>query len=238
MLGRRGLASTAVPTRRSDKDSKRLDSLKVLTTVSGLWDTPQAALLSGTPTGQVENEVSNMQQVINATITTGGNSRPHARRPLAALLGGLALIVACGLAAPALADPDPASLTMATIAAPEAVRHPREKTYMKRQWGVEVLYVRTTAAGYMLEFRYKVLDPEKAKPLFERQTKPMLTHVETGSKFVVPTPAKTGALRNSNPPLANHTYWMFFANPGKLVKPGEHVNVEIGDFVAERLVVQ
>ena len=121
---------------------------------------------------------------------------------------------------------------------PEPAHHPREKTFMKRQWGVEVLYVRQTAAGYMLEFRYKVLDAEKAKPLFERQTKPLLTHVETGAKLIVPTPAKTGALRNSNPPLADHTYWMFFANPGKLVHPGDHVDIDIGEFRVAGLVVQ
>ncbi len=109
---------------------------------------------------------------------------------------------------------------------------------MKRRWGVEVVYVRQAASGYMLEFRYKVLDPEKAIPLFERQTKPVLTHAETGARLIVPTPAKTGALRNSNAPLADHTYWMFFANPGKLVQPGEHVNIEIGDFLVEGLVVQ
>ena len=62
---------------------------------------------------------------------------------------------------------------------------------MKRQWGVEVLFVRQTSAGYMLEFRYKVIDPAKAAPLFERQTKPVLTHVNSGAKFIVPTPAKT-----------------------------------------------
>jgi hypothetical protein len=116
--------------------------------------------------------------------------------------------------------------------------HPREKTLMKRQWGVEVLFVRQTSAGYMLEFRYKVLDPEKAKPLFERQTKPTLTHVDSGATFIVPTPPKTGALRNSNPPLADHTYWMFFANPGKYVKPGDLVTIEIGDFVARNIVVK
>ena len=45
------------------------------------------------------------------------------------------------------------------------------------------MYVRQTAAGYMLEFRYRVLDAEKAKPLFERRTKPVLTHAETGAKL-------------------------------------------------------
>ena len=56
--------------------------------------------------------------------------------------------------------------------------------------------------------------------------------------MVVPTPAKTGALRNSNPPKDDHVYWMFFANPGQLVKQGEHVNIEIGEFLVENLVVQ
>jgi len=119
-----------------------------------------------------------------------------------------------------------------------AKRHPREKTLMKRQWGVEVEFVRQTSAGYMLEFRYKVLDPDKAAPLFERQTKPILTHVASGAKFIVPTPAKTGALRNSNPPLPDHTYWMFFANPGQYVKQGDLVTIEIGDFVASNIVVE
>jgi hypothetical protein len=160
---------------------------------------------------------------------------------LAVLLGGgLALIAAFGLAleAQALEGPDHATVSLATAVVHEPAHHPREKTFLKRQWGVEVMYVRQTAAGYMLEFRYKVLDAEKAKPLFERRTKPVLTHVETGAKLIVPTPPTTGALRNSNPPLAGHTYWMFFANPGKLVQPGQHVSVAIGEFHTDELVVQ
>lgn len=100
------------------------------------------------------------------------------------------------------------------------------------------MYVRPAAAGYMLEFRYKVLDAEKAKPLFERKIKPLLTHSESGAKLNVPTPAKTGALRNSNPPHAGANYWMFFANPGRLVQPGQHVTIQIGDFLIEDLIVQ
>ncbi len=116
--------------------------------------------------------------------------------------------------------------------------HPRERTFMKRQWGIEILFVRVTSAGYMLEFRYKVIDAEKAAPLFERRTKPMLTHVDSGAQFIVPTPAKTGALRNSNPPLADHAYWMFFANPAKYVQKGDLVTITIGDFVARNIVVE
>ena len=131
--------------------------------------------------------------------------------------------------------------SVASAAQDDAVppkKHPRENTLMKRQWGIEILFVRTTSAGYMLEFRYKVIDLEKAKPLFERQTKPMLTHEDSGATFVVPTPAKTGALRNSNPPIEGRTYWMFFANPGGYVKSGDTVRIEIGDFVADGIVVE
>lgn len=120
----------------------------------------------------------------------------------------------------------------------EQPRHPREFTYMKRKWGIEIVHMRPAAAGYMLEFRYKVLDSEKAGALFSRQTKPVLIHNRTGARMIVPTPAKTGALRNSNLPKAGHTYWMFFANPGKLVQSGETVSVEIGEFVAKDLVVR
>lgn len=120
----------------------------------------------------------------------------------------------------------------------KAHHNPREKTYLKRTWGVEVMFVRETAGGHMLEFRYKVLDADKARPLFERQTKPLLTHVESGLKLTVPEPATVGPLRNSNPPLAGHAYWMFFGNPGMLVKPGDHVNIAIGGFHAEGLVVR
>ena len=125
-----------------------------------------------------------------------------------------------------------------SVAAEERASHPRKNTLLKREWGIEIVYVRQTSAGYMLEFRYRVLDAEKARALSERQTKPVLIHAETGARFIVPTPAKTGALRNSNPPKDGNTYWMFFANPGKFVEVGDFVSIEIGDFVVNDLKVQ
>jgi hypothetical protein len=164
--------------------------------------------------------------------------RPPGRERSTRWKGPLAGILAGGLAAIALGCQTQAPGGPGQTDLSETAPHPREKTYLKRQWGVEIMYVRQTAAGYMLEFRYRVLDPEKAKPLFERRIKPVLTHAESGAKLIVPTPAKTGALRNSNSPIAGRTYWMFFANPGKLVQPGQHVSVVIGEFHADGLVVQ
>jgi hypothetical protein len=159
--------------------------------------------------------------------------------PLTGLfVSGLVLFFACGFAVAAQATEESNPAADATEASAVPRHHPRKNSYMKRKWGIEILYVRQTAAGYMLEFRYKVVDAEKAKSLFNRKTKPVLTHTETGAQLIVPTPAKTGALRNSNTPLDDHTYWMFFANPGKLVEPGEHVDIQIGEFLVEKLVVQ
>jgi hypothetical protein len=47
-----------------------------------------------------------------------------------------------------------------------------------------------------------------------------------------------GALRNSDPPIRDRIYWMFFANPGQYVKRGQKVTVQIGRFRAESLVVE
>ncbi len=108
---------------------------------------------------------------------------------------------------------------------------------MKREWGIEVLDVHQTSAGYMLQFRYRVLDPKAAKPLFDRKIKPYVIDATTGAKVIVPSPDKIGQLRNVNPPEAGRTYWMLFANPAKMIKAGSQVSVHIGDFDSGPLVV-
>lgn len=99
-----------------------------------------------------------------------------------------------------------------------------------RRWGVRVEGIRLAAAGYMLDFRYHIVDARKAKPLFERRTKPLLKHEQTGTLLAVPTPPKTGPLRSSNDPKAGRSYFMFFGNPGRLVAEGQAVTVTIGEF--------
>ena len=112
-----------------------------------------------------------------------------------------------------------------------------EKKALSEKWGIELVAMRSTAAGHMVDFRYKVLDAEKAAPLFKRQTKPYLIHQESGKSLAVPNTAKIGSLRNSNTPQAGRIYWMFFGNHHGLVQKGDKVTVAIGDFRATDLVV-
>jgi len=106
---------------------------------------------------------------------------------------------------------------------------------LEQTWGVEVVALRLTAAGRMLDFRYKVLDPGKAAPLFIRAAQPELVVTRSGARLPVFTPSTIGPLRSTNPPLEGRTYFMLFPNPG-LVGPGEQARLEIGDFQADLVV--
>jgi hypothetical protein len=100
---------------------------------------------------------------------------------------------------------------------------------LAEEWGIEVVAMRLTGANYMLDFRYRVLDADRAASLFERANKPTVIHKETGAKLEVPRPAKTGPLRPTNPPQQGRIYFILFSNPG-LVSAGDEVTVSIGDF--------
>jgi hypothetical protein len=106
------------------------------------------------------------------------------------------------------------------------------------RWGVKVLQIRLSAEGYMLDFRYRVLDPGKAEPLFDRNKQPYLIDQATGAKFLVPESPKVGAMRSTRPPKQDKNYFILFANPGRYVKQGNKVTVVIGDFRAENLIVE
>jgi hypothetical protein len=109
---------------------------------------------------------------------------------------------------------------------------------LAQQWGIEITSIHLTANDHMIDYRYRVLDADKATDLFKRQIKPHLIHQETDKVLSVPETAKLGPLRNSNMPQEGRIYWMFFGNAGKLVKPGDKVTVVIGDFRAEDLIVK
>ena len=113
----------------------------------------------------------------------------------------------------------------------------QQKQELSEKWGIELVAMRSTAAGHMVDFRYRVLDAEKAAPLFKRQTKPYLIHQTSGKVLAVPNTAKLGSLRNSNTPQNGRTYWMFFGNHHRLVQSGDKVTVAIGDFRAADIEV-
>lgn len=129
------------------------------------------------------------------------------------------------------------STTQSSITPPAAKKTPL--TPFERQWGIQILSLRQTAKGYMLNFRFRVLDPDKAMGLFDRKTQPYLIDQATGAKFIVPAPPKVGPLRSSGiKPRPNRNFFIFFANPGIYIKRGSKVTIVVGSFKAENIIVE
>jgi hypothetical protein len=113
----------------------------------------------------------------------------------------------------------------------------RQGLYFKRNWGVEIISVKPVSSGYMLAFKYRVIDPKRASILNERKIKPYLVDEATGTVLAVPALENIGELRQGAAPEADRSYFMVFGNPGKLVKSGARVSIVAGDFRLQVLVV-
>ncbi len=107
--------------------------------------------------------------------------------------------------------------------------------------GIRVEGLHLAAAGNMLAFRYRVLDPQKAAPLFDRHLHPYLLDEATGAAFAVPDSPKVGQLRTTrrnSDAQADRAYHMLFANPGHFLQAGQKVSLVIGEMKLKDLVVQ
>ena len=107
-------------------------------------------------------------------------------------------------------------------------------------WGVDSLSVKWTESGEVIRFAYRVLDGDRAMQLNDKKAEPALISPEKGIKLVIPALENVGLLRQtpSGKPEAGKIYWMAFSNKGRLVKRGDHVDVVIGRFHADGLVVE
>ena len=112
---------------------------------------------------------------------------------------------------------------------------------LEEKWGIQIESLRLSAANNLLDFRYRIIDPDKALPLVERKNKPSLIDQESGKTVGVPSGAKVGPLRQTvryGKPKEDRVYFVLFGNPGKFIKRGNKVTVVIGDLRVEDLVVE
>jgi hypothetical protein len=105
-------------------------------------------------------------------------------------------------------------------------------------WGIEIVSTRLTAAGHMIDLRYRVVDPEKAGSFISRSAKIYMIDQTTGERLSVPR-TRLGPLRQTSvKPLKDKIYFVFFANKDGVVREGSRVAVIVGDQKIENLVVQ
>lgn len=112
-----------------------------------------------------------------------------------------------------------------------------QRSAAEAQWGIELQTVRLTAAGHLIDVRYRVLDPDKAVALMKRGDKAFLIDQASGAKLPVPR-TKVGPLRQTgSKPKAGKVYPLLFSNTGKLIESGSKVTLVIGNFRMENIVV-
>jgi hypothetical protein len=114
----------------------------------------------------------------------------------------------------------------------------RAGKYYTLVWGVESLSVKAVESGELIRFTYEVLDPAKATALNDKKLEPKLIAPDAHAILVIPSLEKVGQLRQSSTPEAGRSYWMAFSNPRRTVKRGDRVNVVIGQFHADGLLVE
>lgn len=110
---------------------------------------------------------------------------------------------------------------------------------VEEQWGIQVKRISLTANGHMIDLRYKVIDPVKAKPFLAAGVNPQLIDARTGAKMGVPTTPKMGSLRQkTRAPEAGREYFMLFGNRGGLIRTGSKVSLVVGDATIDNIIVE
>lgn len=165
-----------------------------------------------------------------------------------------ALVASCCFASAGWAQSSPATPAPSAAAAagkataPQTQRKPlslrqvkipeKARSYYIAAWGVDKLKVSYTSSGNLIRFSYRVANPERAKLLADKKATPYLLGQRSRALLQVPVMDKVGQLRQAAAPQAGQEYWMVFSNKGNLIKPGDRVNVMIGAFHADGLVVE
>jgi hypothetical protein len=122
---------------------------------------------------------------------------------------------------------------------PSAAAAAAKKADLAERFGIEFAALRLTSGGTMLDFRYRVVDSQKAAALLQKSAKPYLLDPLTGARLMVPSPAYIGPLRQTAvAPEVGKTYFIFFGNAGRLLKQGDRVTLVLGDARFEGLEIE
>ena len=79
----------------------------------------------------------------------------------------------------------------------EAPAAEQQEMNIEERWGVKIASLRTSAAGNLLDFRFRIIDPEKASYLVDRRNKAYMIDQASGKVLSVPTTAKVGPMRQT-----------------------------------------
>jgi hypothetical protein len=155
----------------------------------------------------------------------------------------LAAVLSASMCLAQAASPPPKPAPAAAAAVPNTAHLPDRFAgaagrYYRQIWGIDALSVKTMESGEIIRFSWHVVDADLAKILNDKKATPSLVDPQGGVSLVIPDMENIGQLRQTAAPESGKSYWMAFSNKGRLVKRGHRVNVVIGGFRADGLVVE
>ena len=119
-------------------------------------------------------------------------------------------------------------------AAPLRASRPATFQELEQSYGIQVELIGVTAAGGMVDFRFRVLDADKARALFANHNNlPVLNPVGSSVNIAVPEGAGHSMSFEDG-----KVYYMLFGNSGGAIRPGTPVQVIIGGMLLDPITAQ
>ena len=155
---------------------------------------------------------------------------------------------------PVPADPAVAEVPVASSPTPVTPAVPARPGTLEGEWGIRVSSVGLTMAGATVDFRYTVVDSEKALLLAQGTAAAYLIDQLTGTKISLAPPTLQGPSAAHSrarmarqgggfPPSPNRlaagrTNSLLLPNPGGILKSGSVVTVVVGNIQAQNVRVE
>lgn len=108
-------------------------------------------------------------------------------------------------------------------------------------YGIRLDGLRLSAHGYLLDLRYRVLDPARAAPLLDARKKVQLIDGARNAKLGVPESPVIGGMRQTSRNHVIYTdrdYFVLFVNPGRAVRSGETLDLAVDGVKIAQVTVE
>jgi len=102
------------------------------------------------------------------------------------------------------------------------------------QYGIRITMIGVTAGGGALDFRFQVVDPDKASVYLHGPTEelPLLIAEDSGARIEAPVHQHTMTYQYGI------VYYMLYGNPNGVVQPGSKVTAVFGDLRLRHIVAR
>ena len=108
---------------------------------------------------------------------------------------------------------------------------PASAAVVEAQYGIRLTHIAVLADGGLIDFRFQVIDPDKAAPLFSLDNRPILIAEESGkvvdSLYHPP---------HSHDIVAGQSNYFLYNDRGGAIQPGTSVSVVLGNLRLEHIV--